>query len=102
MIHPGFIQIRLRDLRLNEEFVTCCLSLHGRVLDWGHVRPSGYWSRNGEERPRWPAVMCSVQGQTMLLAPDLVVLVERSRPHWRLSDIQVNRWADFLRAEAVE
>lgn len=98
----GLVPIHLGELRLNEEFITSCLHRRGRVLDWGHVRPCGYWSRQGEERPRWPTVLCSLDGRTALLSPELVVLVERTRPHWRIADCQISRWAEPLRAEATE
>ena len=73
------VPIRLGDLRISEEFETAVAHRHGHVVAWGHVRPAGYWSRRGEERPRWPAVLCSVDGRECIYSPDLVVLVERER-----------------------
>ena len=90
------VPIRLGDLRISEEFETSVAHRHGHVVAWGNVSPSGYWSRNGEERPRWPAVSCSVDGRECIYSPDLVVLVERERAHWRVGDTAPGRWSERL------
>ena len=90
------VPIRLGDLRISEEFETAVAHRHGHVIAWGHVRPAGYWSRMGQERPRWPAVLCSVDGRECIYSPDLVVLVERERAHWRVGDTAPGRWSKRL------
>jgi len=90
------VPIRLGDLRISEEFETAVAHRHGHVVAWGHVRPSGYWHRMGEERPRWPAVSCHVEGRECIYSPDLVVLVERERAHWRVGDTAPGRWSERL------
>jgi hypothetical protein len=88
------VPIRLGDLRISEEFETSLTHRRGHVIAWGHVRPSGYWSRSGALRPRWPAVLCQVGARRMLLSPELVVLVEGTRQHWRIADASPSRWAE--------
>jgi len=92
------IPIRLRDLRLGEEFVTAITHRLGRVLEWGHVRPRGYWRQTGDPRPRWPVVLCQVGAQRLLLSPEVVVLVGASRQHWRIADASPGRWAERISA----
>ena len=95
--HQPMVPVHLRDLLLGEEFTTAITRRRGRVIAWGHMRPPGYWSRrDGEPRPRWPAVLCWVGGQEMRLSPEIVVLVGRDRIHWRTSDASASRWAKTL------
>ena len=90
------VPVRLGDLRISEEFETAIAHRHGRVLEWGHVRPSGYWQRQGEPRPKWRAVLCQIGATQVILAPELVVLVEGTRSHWRVGDTAPGRWSERL------
>jgi len=93
--HAPMIPLRLRDLRLCDDFETAVQHLRGRVLDWVHIRPSGKLKK-GEHRPRWQAVLCQIGAREVTFSPDLVVLVAPSRIHWRIGDGAPGRWAKTL------
>jgi len=85
------MRLPLGDLRLSEEFHTVVKGRPGLVLDWGHVRDG------------LPVVVAQVQGQRLLLRPELVVLVDDDRPHWSQDrrPEPAQRWERYV-GEAAE
>jgi len=102
--HRPMVRLRLRDLSLSEEFETPLTHRSGRVIAFGHTRPPGYWSQSGGPRPRWPVVLCVVDGQEMRLSPEFVVLVGPERIHRRTARPPLGdpRWAKTLPSRALK
>ena len=89
---PALVPVRLRDLRLAEEFETSLTHQRGRVIDWGHVLDADRTGRVTRVR----AVMVRFGTVEKIHSAELVVLVPFNRPHVR-QDNDEQRWAALLR-----
>ena len=94
------MKLPLSELRLSEEFRTTLTHRPGLVLDWGHIRVPHH---SGPPRSRLPVVVAQIQGQRLLLRPELVVLVDDDRPHWSQDrrPEPAQRWERYV-GEAAE
>ncbi len=98
------MRLPLSELRLSEEFRTTLTHRPGLVLDWGHIRvPYHSGPRLKGYRRRLRVVVAQVQGQRLLLRPELVVLVDDDRPHWSQDrrPEPAQRWERYM-GEAAE
>jgi hypothetical protein len=92
-VRPALVPIRLRDLRLNEEFWTSLRRELGRVIDWGHV--IDVEPRTGR-MTRVRACLCRFGIEERIHSAELVVLVPFDRPHCR-HEADEDRWSQLLR-----
>ena len=93
---PALVPIRLRDLRLAEEFRTACSGHLGIVADWGHVVDVD--ERTGR-RTRVRAIKVRYGTVERIHSPEFVVLVPFDRPHARQSKDD-DRWGAPLEGPA--
>ncbi len=93
MSRPRLVPIRLRDLRLNEEFWTSVRRELGRVIARGHVLDVE--PRTGR-MTRVRACLCRFGMVERIHSAELVVLVPFDRPHCRHEPGE-DRWVQLLR-----
>lgn len=95
---PALVPVRLRDLRLSEEFETSCSRRKGRVMAWGY-------SLEVEERTgrktRVRACLCRFGTVEQIYSAEMRVLVPFDRPHARQRKDDAARWAAQLREPFV-
>lgn len=77
---PALVPVRLRELRIAEEFQTACSGQLGIVADWGHVVDVD--ERTGR-RTRVRAVKVRYGTVERVHSGEMVVLVPFERPHAR-------------------
>lgn len=97
MTRPALVPVRLRELRIAEEFVTACSGQLGIVADWGHVLDVE--PRTGRST-RVRAVKVRYGGVERIHSGEMVVLVPHDRPHARLPK-DGDRWAAPLEGPAA-
>jgi hypothetical protein len=90
---PALVPVRLRDLRISEEFETAISRSHGTVADWGYVVDVD--ERTGRET-RVRAVRCRFGAVERTFSAELQVLVPFNRPHARRPPDDTARWATPL------
>lgn len=90
---PGFVPIRIAELRYAEEFVTRLTGARGLVVDSGYV----LWEDRGGRHTRVRAVLARYGTVERVHLAEMVVLVEAWRPHARFTRAQLAaRWSEPL------
>jgi hypothetical protein len=93
MTRAGLVAVRLRDLRLAEEFSTLLTLQRGSVVSTGNV----LWADRTGRETRVQAVLVRFGHQERILLAELRVLVEAERPHatWTAREEEL-RWLGRL------
>ncbi len=90
MTHPKLVPIRLRDIGLDEEFVTSISKEPGRLIARGYVLDV---NPGGPKLKRCHAVLCRFGTEDRVYSADMIVRVEFDRAHKRLpAEYMAEQW----------